>query len=61
MQLKIKELMKEKNISFRILSQKTGISSDRLCQIANGKTNSTLRSFEKIAKGLDVKVQDLFK
>lgn len=45
----------------RELAKKTGISKSSLYDYERGRTSPTLETMEKVAKGLGVKVADLFK
>lgn len=49
-----------KNITLKKLSTMTGISKSTLNNIENGKTSPTLDQLERIAKALDIKIQDLY-
>ncbi len=56
--LRIKEILKEKNMTLTALSEELGIHRVTLTQTISG--NPTLETLEKIAKALDVDVIDLF-
>ena len=52
---KIKDLMKEKNMSIYRLSKETGISDSLLGKILNGKVeNPRIQTVKQIAKALNV-------
>lgn len=57
MRNKIKEILKEKNISQKQLSQMVGMSEAGLSNAING--SATLSTLEKVAKALDVPVDTL--
>lgn len=57
---KIKELMKEKNISIYRLSKETGISDSLLGKILNGKVeNPRIQTVKQIAKALNVTIDEI--
>lgn len=56
--LRIKEILKEKNISQIDLSNKLDMTTVGVNKLING--NPTLETLVKIAKALDVEVSDLF-
>ena len=58
MELRIKELLKAKDITQKTLAEKLEISPIGLNKIING--NPTLETLRKIADVLDVEVKDLF-
>lgn len=59
-QLRIKELSKEKNILLKDLADKIGISRVSLTRIAQGEQNPTMDTLEKLASELGVEVGELF-
>lgn len=61
MEILIYHIRKEKRVQMRALAKKTGISKSSLYDYERGRTSPTLEAMEKIAKGLGVKVVDLFK
>lgn len=57
---KIKDLMKEKNISIYRLSKETGISDSLLGKILNGKVeNPRIQTVKQIAKALNVAIDEI--
>ena len=57
---KIKDLMKEKNMSIYRLSKETGISDSLLGKILNGKVeNPRIQTVKQIAKALDVTIDEI--
>ncbi|CUP62470.1 conjugal transfer protein TrbA [Anaerostipes hadrus] len=57
---KIKELMKEKNMSIYRLSKETGISDSLLGKILNGKVeNPRIQTVKQIAKALSVTIDEI--
>ena len=57
---KIKDLMKEKNMSIYRLSKETGISDSLLGQILNGKVeNPRIQTVKQIAKALNVTIDEI--
>ena len=57
---KIKDLMKEKNMSINRLSKETGISDSLLGKILNGKVeNPRIQTVKQIAKALNVTIDEI--
>lgn len=56
----LKEILRKKNISYRQSEILTGISKSALQSIAEGRKSPSLDTLERIAKGLRVKITDLF-
>lgn len=57
---KIKDLMKEKNMSIYRLSKETGISDSLLGKILNGKVeNPRIQTVKQIAKALNVTINEI--
>ena len=57
----LKQKRKEKNITLAQLSEKTGISTSHLNDIENNIKEPSISMIIRIAKGLDLKVEDLYK
>ena len=57
----LKKVREEKNISIRRLSKMTGMSQGHLSRIENGETMPTILSIERIAIVLKVKASELYK
>lgn len=60
MELRIKDILKQKEISLVTLSEKTGIEKGNLSNIVNNKKNPTIETLEKIALALDVEISEFF-
>lgn len=57
---KIKDLMKEKNMSIYRLSKETGISDSLLGKILNGKVeNPRIQTVKQIAKALNAAIDEI--
>ena len=52
--------MYDKNLSVRQVSIMTGVSKSKINRIVNGQVSPTLDTVEQLAKGLHLKVTDLF-
>ncbi len=57
----IRKIREEKNISIRRLSTITGMSQGHLSRIENGETMPTVLSIERIAIALKVDSKELYK
>lgn len=60
MDLRLKEVLDEKNMSLVSLSEKTGIEKGNLSAIANNKKNPTVETLSKIANALEIPMWQLF-
>ena len=60
MKILLGEAMQKKDITYEQLAALTGVSKSTLHRIANKKTSPTLDVIEKIAKGLEMGIVDLF-
>lgn len=59
--IRLKEVLKEKNISMSQLSHKSFVSFSTISRIINDKNYSpTLNTLERIAKALKVEISDLY-
>ena len=58
--LRIRELRKKNNFTQEQLAEKIGIEIPSLSNIENGKNYPNSETIEKIARGLDVQVFELF-
>lgn len=56
----IKTLREEKSMTQEDLAEKASINVSYLAKIENGYVNTTVRYLIKIARGLKVRVKDLF-
>ncbi|WP_077319813.1 helix-turn-helix domain-containing protein [Virgibacillus proomii] len=52
--VRIKQLRKQKNLTLKNISEKTGLSISFLSQLEHSKTSATLESFKKISDALEV-------
>lgn len=57
---KLNEIMANRNLSYRQLERMTGVSHTMLNKICNGETVPTQTTMILIAKGLRLKVTDIF-
>lgn len=58
--LYIKEVMKEKSITSKMLQNKLGVTQATVSYIVNGKTNPSLDTLQRIAEILEVPIWRLF-
>jgi transcriptional regulator with XRE-family HTH domain len=58
---KIHNLRKEKNLTLKYLSEKTGLSISFLSQVENGSSSLAITSLKKIAEALNVTIDYFFK
>ena len=58
--MRIKELLTEKRITSKTLSQRTGITEMGISNMITGKSSPTAESIMKIASALGVKCGELF-
>jgi transcriptional regulator with XRE-family HTH domain len=56
---KLESILKQKGFSKTKLSRDSGVALSYIHEIINGKKSPTMRTLEKLAKGLGVKVADL--
>ncbi|WP_418613890.1 helix-turn-helix domain-containing protein [[Ruminococcus] torques] len=54
------EVRNAKGLKLEAVAAMTGVSKSTLNNIENGKTSPTLANLEKIAKGLDCRINDLY-
>ena len=60
MQLRIKEVLKEKKVTVVSLASSIGIAQPSMSNIVNGRSMPSLETLEKIASALDIPVTELF-
>lgn len=60
-QILLKEKRKERNLTLAQLSEKTGISTTHINDIENNIKEPSISMIVRIAKALDLKVEDLYK
>lgn len=58
--LRLKELLKEKNISGKDLAAELNVSENTISFISTGKTQPRFELLSQIAKVLDVDIKDMF-
>ena len=56
----IKKFRKDRNLTQEELADRSNMNVSYLAKIENGYVNTTIRYLLKIAKGLKIKVKDLF-
>ncbi len=57
---KIRDLRKEKNLTLKDLSSKTGLSVSFLSQVENGSSSLAITSLKKIAEALEININYFF-
>ena len=57
----LKEKRKEKNLTLVQLSEKTGVSTTHLNDIENNIKEPSISMMIRIAKALDIKIEELYK
>lgn len=60
MKMLLGEILKEKDLTYREAAERTGVGRSTLFDISNGFTMPRIDTLEEIAKGLSVKITDLF-
>lgn len=60
MELRIKEVIKEKKVTVVALAGLIGITQPNMSNIVNGKSMPSLETLEKIASALGVNITELF-
>lgn len=60
MELRLKEILKEKNKTISSLADDIGVAQANMSNIVNGKTSPSLDTLWKIAKALNKQIGDLF-
>jgi len=60
MQIYLKQIREQKELSIRALGEKSGVSKSNISQIEAGTLNPTIKAMCKLAKALDVPVGELF-
>jgi len=56
----LRDILKERGLTLKAFSDISGISQPNLSNYINGNISPTLDTLDKIAKSLDLEVQDLF-
>ncbi len=57
---KVRQIRLKKNISQEELGFRSGLSKNYISDVERGRRNVSLQTIEKIAKGLEVAIKDLF-
>lgn len=60
MELRIKDVLKEKKVTVVSLAGMIGITQPNMSNIVNGKSTPSLETLEKIANALGVNITELF-
>lgn len=60
MKILLDKIMYERSLSFQEVSFMTGISKSTVHRIANGKVSPTADTLELLAKGLNIRISDLY-
>lgn len=60
MELRIKDVLKEKGKTATFLADSVGITRPNMSNIVNGKTMPSIPTLEKIANALEVPITELF-
>lgn len=60
MKILLDKIMYERSLSFQEVSFMTGISKSTIHRIANGKVSPTADTLELLAKGLNIRISDLY-
>lgn len=58
---RIRHLRKQQDISQEILGERSGIHSNYIGQVERGEKNITLESLSKLATGLGISMEELFR
>lgn len=59
MELRLKEILKSRNLTLKAFSEKSGISQPNLSNYINGNVSPTLDMLNRIASCLDIEVVEL--
>lgn len=57
---RLRNILKERGLTLKAFADLSGISQSNLSNYINGNISPTLETLDKIAKSLDLEVQDLF-
>lgn len=57
---RLRDLLKERGLTLKAFSEMSGISQPNLSNYINGNISPTLETIDKIAKSLNLDIQDLF-
>lgn len=56
----LKDILQERNLTYRKAAELTGVPKSTLQAIAEGKRDPKISTLESIAKGLGIRIEDLF-
>jgi len=59
--IRLKDILKERNLTLSAFAEQVGISQSNLSNYINGNISPTLETLDKIAKALNIRVTELFK
>ncbi|MDE5845702.1 MAG: helix-turn-helix domain-containing protein [Muribaculaceae bacterium] len=57
---RLRDILKERRLTLKAFSEMSGISQPNLSNYINGNISPTLETIDKIAKSLNLDIQDLF-
>lgn len=57
---RLRDILKERGLTLKAFSEMSGISQSNLSNYINGNISPTLDTLDKIAKSLNLDIQDLF-
>lgn len=57
---RLRDILKERGLTLKAFSEMSGISQPNLSNYINGNISPTLDTLDKIAKSLNLNIQDLF-
>ncbi len=60
MKILLKEIMERKNLSLRQVEIASGVSRSALSRICRGEVSPSMEEMEQLAKGLHMKITELF-
>ena len=60
MKILLEKIMLEKNLSIRQVAIATGLPKSTVADIMSGQKSPRMDTMEQLAKGLDVKISDLY-
>lgn len=60
MKILLDKIMYEKNLTIRQVSIMTGVSKSAINKIMNNEASPTLDTLERLAKGIKIRISDLY-
>lgn len=60
MKILLKDIIEKRELSYRKLEILTGIPKSTMMRIASGAVSPSMENMEKIAKGLKIRINELF-